>query len=227
MQPSEDNNPDPLPFSSELNEKASTNMNSEDKSQHHPQEIELQLKRSKSDGQDPNLNLFLGSIPHNPLYTQTASGYQPIYQPISMSTENSQQNLVHHIEDDVPLPKQPEPPRNHKPKAKRPRKWCFKKQDPYSYLGDTIETIDNILFIIFLIFVFGILALLIALRVYHSRKTDAKLTPVAGALSYMAFNLASHPILDIKVQDNSIDCPEDYYPLVLGTWPGTAPGCLL
>jgi len=79
----------------------------------------------------------------------------------------------------------------------------------------------------FLLLIFTIinLAVLIPLAVFYYKKRDVNLTSVAGALSYISFNLVQHPILDVRVQDDGSKCPTGYSGILLGTWPGTTAGC--
>jgi len=64
-------------------------------------------------------------------------------------------------------------------------------------------------------------AIIFSFSVYYFRNKDTDLISVNSALSYIALSLAADPILDIRLSP----CPESYQKLLLGTWPGTTPGC--
>ena len=199
-------------------------------------------------GQDNNTQQENGlqiTALNTPSYTQITPSYTPVYHTIQIPSNNSlisnlNQPSYHYPTNDddktpstmlsektFSAPKEPKKKiKNHSP---------FNPRRPFTSLCQNIlsikcchikgKNVRKFLACSILLCVLANLALIIYLAVYHFHKKDINLTSVAGALSYIAYNLDAHPILDIRVQNEKSSCPPDYYSIVLGTWPGTTAGC--
>ena len=178
---------------------------------------------------DPNF--YLNNQFSNGPYAQPGIGYQPVYQPIPMAAPESQA-IYPQNNDDAPPGPSPVPgvdysqPNQQHDSANKYK--CEPDHHPWGRSfkeGMDEEKTKKCGAIVFLIFILVNLAVIISLMIYHFGNKDVTLTSMAGALAYIGFNLQAHPILDVIVKDDGTSCPSGYQSTLLGTWPGTNPGC--
>jgi len=136
--------------------------------------------------------------------------------------------IQHHDDERKPLKKETviQIPAFELERAKGPRQSSFSlrnQQQPYKHQH---RRYPAVLLCIFLsMYYLAVLGLLLALLVIHLTDNRYNLDATAGALQYLAVNVKSDPIIEITLTETTEECPSNFEPVVLGTWPDNRQGC--